>query len=147
MDKKIKGVQVTRLKIFKDNKGSILHMIKKNSKVFKSFGEIYFSTINPGIIKGWNLHKKMTINLVCIKGKVKIVLYDDRKNSKTFKRINEFELSRKKYFLLTIPPKIWCGFKNLHKGETILANCASIQHSAGEMEKRSNEDKLIPYKW
>ena len=79
----IDGVKITPLKQIKDERGKIMHMLRNDSKIFKNFGEIYFSTVNPGFIKAWHLHKEATLNYVCIKGKTKLVLYDDRKKSTT----------------------------------------------------------------
>lgn len=86
----IDGIIITPLKIIPDNRGRVMHMLRNDSKIFKSFGEIYFSTIFYNSIKAWHLHKDATLNYVCISGKVKLVLYDDRKDSKTQKciRIN-----------------------------------------------------------
>ena len=89
----IEGVKITELKQIKDKRGKIMHMLRNDSKVFKKFGEIYFSTINPGIIKAWHLHKEATLNYVCLKGKIKLVLYDDRSGSITYGNIQEIILS------------------------------------------------------
>tara|TARA_B100001559_G_scaffold316466_1_gene320072 strand:- start:1145 stop:1591 length:447 start_codon:yes stop_codon:yes gene_type:complete len=142
MAKIIEGLKFYKPKVIKDKRGSVLHMIKRNSEIFKKFGEIYFTTLNPKMKKGWNLHKKMTLNLVCIKGKIKVVLYDDRNRSKTYKKINVFYLSRNKYSLLTIPPNIWCGYKNLSKNESILANCSTLPHDPNEVIRKSLNDKV-----
>ena len=95
-------------------------MIKKNSKYFKKFGEIYFSTLNKNKKKGWNKHLKLFSNISCISGEVTMVLFDDRKIKKQFMKI---KLSRYNYCLVIVPPKIWYGFINNFDGETILANC------------------------
>ena len=96
-------------------------MLRSDSPIFKSFGEIYFSTINPKIIKAWHLHKEATLNYACIKGEVNLVLYDDRENSRTRGKYESIILSPKKYSLITIPPFIWNGFKGLDKEESIIA--------------------------
>ena len=75
----IEGVKITNLKIISDERGKVMHMLRSDSSVFKKFGEIYFSTIYQNIVKGWHLHLKSTLNYVCIKGEVKLVLFDDRK--------------------------------------------------------------------
>ena len=54
----IEGVKITNLKKIDDDRGSVLTMLRSDSKVFKSFGEIYFSTIFNKSIKAWHLHKK-----------------------------------------------------------------------------------------
>ena len=118
----IEGVKITPLKQIKDNRGKIMHMLRSDHSLFKSFGEIYFSTVNPKILKAWHLHKEATLNYVCLKGEVKLVLYDDRKNSPSKGQIEEIILSPINYNLITIPNNIWNGFKGLDKEESIIAN-------------------------
>ena len=60
---KIDGVEITPLKIIKDARGAVLHMININSAGFEKFGECYFSEINPNVIKGWKKHFHQTQNL------------------------------------------------------------------------------------
>ena len=89
----IEGIVITKLKQIEDERGKIMHMMRQDSKVFKKFGEIYFSTVKPNFIKAWHLHKQATLNYVCVKGKVKLVLYDDRDNSNTFNQYQELILT------------------------------------------------------
>jgi dTDP-4-dehydrorhamnose 3,5-epimerase len=42
------------------------------------------------VVKGWHYHKKQIDNMVVIKGMMKVVLYDSRKDSKTYGEVNEF---------------------------------------------------------
>ena len=67
----IEGIIITPLKQIVDERGKIMHMLRRDSNVFKSFGEIYFSTVNPKFIKAWHKHKEATLNYACIKGNVK----------------------------------------------------------------------------
>ncbi len=143
----IKDVKITPLKIISDNRGSVMHMLRNDSPIFKSFGEIYFSTINENSIKAWHLHKKSTLNYVCISGKVKLVLFDNRVNSDTKGKIEEINLSPKNYFLVTIPPNIWNGFKGLEKPNSIIANCLDLPHDEKEMLRIEPFDESINYNW
>ena len=143
----IEGVKITPLKQIKDERGKIMHMLRSDSKIFKNFGEIYFSTVNPGFVKAWHLHKEATLNYVCIKGKAKLVLYDDRKESRTNGKYQELIVSPEDYFLTTIPPFIWNGFKGLDKTETIIANCISMPHNEKEMVRKDPLDKNFKYNW
>ena len=95
---KIHDVTITPLKIITDERGKVMHMLRSDSKIFKQFGEIYFSTIFYNKIKAWHLHKVTTLNYVCIKGKVKFVLFDNRNNSPTKGVIQEIIMSPEKYF-------------------------------------------------
>ena len=143
----IHGVKITKLNKIDDNRGSILPMLRSDSKVFQSFGEIYFSTIFNMAVKAWHLHKKAILNYVCIRGKVKLVLFDDRKNSISFGKYDQFILTPEDFFLITIPPFIWNGFIGLDKSESIVANCISIPHNELEIIRKRYDDKYFKYIW
>ena len=143
----IHDIRITPLKIISDDRGKVMHMLRKDSAIFKSFGEIYFSTIFENSIKAWHLHKDSTLNYVCVKGKVKLVLFDDRKNSSSKGNYQELILSLENYFLVTIPPNIWNGFKGLDKSESIIANCLTLPHDEKEMVRKEPFDKIFNYNW
>ena len=62
----------------------------------------------------------MTLNYALVYGKIKLVLYDDRKSSSTYKKTQEIVLSKENYCLVTVPPLIWNGFKSLSSENSIL---------------------------
>lgn len=143
----IEGVIITPLKQIIDDRGKVMHMLREDSAIFSKFGEIYFSCIYPGAIKAWKQHKEMTLNCAGIYGTIKFVLFDSRPESKTQGQVQEFILSPDNYFLLTIPPMIWTGFRGLGEQISILANCANIMHNQEESLRIEPFDKSIPYKW
>ena len=143
----IDGLIITPLKQFKSQNGKVMHMLKENDKVYKRFGEIYFSLTNPGIIKGWYQHKKNTSNFAVIKGILKLVIFDDRSFSNSSKRIKEIILSEDNYSLITIPPLIWYGFKSIGNDVAILANCTDFPHDQSESNRIDVDDSSIPYDW
>ena len=140
-------VIITKLKQIKDDRGRVMHMLRKDDKVFKNFGEIYFSTIYHNKIKAWHLHKESTLNYACVKGKVKLVLFDDRNNSLSKGKLQEIILSAQDYTLITIPNNIWNGFKGLDKEESMIANCLDMPHNENEMVRIDPFHKSINYKW
>jgi dTDP-4-dehydrorhamnose 3,5-epimerase len=147
MTKNIEGIKISPLKIISDHRGSVMHMLRSDSENFDKFGEVYFSTIFEDKIKAWHLHKEATLNYVCVYGKVKLVLFDERKTSKTFGEYQEIFLSPENYFLITIPPNIWNGFKGLNKEHSIIANCLNLPHNEKEMVRLDVDDKRFNYKW
>ena len=103
MDKiNIEGVILTPLKKIYHPKGDVFHGMKKSDKGYVSFGEVYFSTIKNGEIKGWTRHKKMFMNLVVPVGKVVFIVYDDRQKSKSRGNSLIIELSPDNYQRLTL---------------------------------------------
>lgn len=143
----IDGVKISPLKIIKDERGKVMHMLRTDSEVFSKFGEIYFSTINFNFIKAWHLHKEATLNYVCLHGKVRLVLFDDRKTSKTNGNYQELILSPENYRLITIPNNIWNGFKGLSESKSIIANCLTLPHNEKEMVRKEPLDKTFNYNW
>ena len=75
------------------------------------------------------------MNIVVIFGECKFVLYDNRQSSPTNHNISTLTLSLKNYYLLTIPPMIWYGFKSIGDKQSIIANCTTLPHSSNEMDR------------
>jgi len=143
----IDGVTLTPLKQIFDERGKVMHMLRNDSEVFSKFGEIYFSCTYPGVVKAWHLHREMTLNYAVVFGEVKIVLYDNRENSKTKGKLQEIFVSPENYMLVTVPPMIWNGFKCIGNLTAIVANCATLPHSPSELERMPPNDLKIPYDW
>jgi len=143
----IEGVIIKPLKKIPDERGCIYHMMRNDDDIFENFGEIYFSTVYPGVIKGWHLHKIMTLNYAVIKGRIKLVLYDDRANSPTEGNLMELFIGEDSYNLVRIEPGIWNGFKGIGMEQAIVANCATIPHDPEEIIRVSPHSSRIPYDW
>ncbi len=140
-DLDIDKIVIKKLNTVNNNKGNIMHCIKKSSKEFIDFGEAYFSWINKDCVKGWKFHNKMHLHLFVPVGNIKFVFISNIDNSKN--RVEE--IGEKNYCLLSVPPKIWFGFKNLDSGPSLLLNIASIEHDTNEyINKPTN---YFSYDW
>ena len=125
----------------------MMHMLRCDSDVFQKFGEIYFSSVYPGAIKAWHIHKRMTLNYAVPYGNIKFVLYDDRSDSPTKGELQEYFLGPDHYMLVTVPPMIWNGFKGVGTEMAIVANCATLPHDPQEIDRLDPFDPSIPYDW
>ena len=143
----IDGVTVKPLRRIPDERGYIMHMLRADDPEFQKFGEIYFSTVYPDLIKAWHLHKEMTLNYAVISGMIKLVLHDDRDNSPTRGETQEIYLGDENYQLVTIPHLIWNGFKGVGTKMAIVANCATLAHDPNEIVRKSPFDPSISYDW
>ena len=141
----IEGVLFTELKIIPVDTGNVLHAMKKGDSGECGLGEAYFSTVEPGAIKGWKRHQRMTLNLVVPMGEIRFVLFDDRHNSLTKGEFLEEHLSQRNYLRLTVPPGIWVGFKGCGKGMSIALNIADIPHDPYESDRLNLNE--IAYDW
>jgi len=145
MDQLIDGVVLTALQIIELADGSVFHAIKNDDPGFIEFGEAYFSTVNPGAIKAWKRHNEMTLNLVVPVGKIRFVIFDDRKKSKSYSKFYQVTLSKKNYMRLTVPPGVWMGFQCVDDEVAMLLNVASIPHDHKEADKKPIEE--INFNW
>ena len=143
----INDVEILKLNKICDERGRIMHMMKSTDEIFEKFGEIYFSTAYPGVVKGWHEHSKMTLNYSVIKGMIKLVLVDNREESSTYKEIQEIFVGEHNYVLVKIPPRIINGFKNISSQECIVANCSNIPHDKNEIIRYSPYDNSFGYNW
>jgi len=143
----INGVIIKEIKMIPDERGTVMPMLKVDDPEYDQFGEVYFSTIYPGVVKGWHIHKKMTLNYAVIAGMIKLVLYDEREDSPTKGEIQEVFVGGYNYCLVQIPPMIWNSFKGIGTETAIVANIATIVHSPDEIERRDPFDQRIPYDW
>jgi len=143
----VEGVQVIPLERIADKRGAVLHMLRLTDPHFTRFGEIYFSTVYPGVVKAWKNHRRMTVNYACIHGRIRIVLYDDRAGSATAGALMEIVVSLEEYALIVIPSGIWHGFQGIAEHVSILANCATEPHDPDELDRLDPYSSEIPYRW
>ena len=143
----IDDVLVVPLKRIPDERGTVMHMLKRTDPHFIEFGEIYFSTIYPGVVKGWHKHAEMTLNYACVHGRIKLVLFDDRSGSATKGEIMEIFLGPDNHSLVQIPPGVWNGFKGLGSETAIVANCSTHPHDPSRSIRLDPFDNDIPYDW
>ena len=144
----IEGVIVQPLREIADNRGSVLHMMRRDSKLFKQFGEVYFSEILSGKVKAWKRHKQQTQNLTVPVNNIRLVIYDNRPSSSTHGKIEEYELGRPDHYCLVhIPPMLWYGFQAFGEETALIVNCADQPHDPKQTESLPADSNEIPYQW
>ena len=145
----IEGVNVKRLKKLSDERGFLMEIMRCDDKLFKKFGQVYMTTAKPGYVKAWHYHKKQTDNFVCVKGSMRVGLYDGREHSKTKGEVQEFILSLDEPILLQIPPKILHGFESNIEEESVIISIPTEKYNYNNPDEFRvdpfNND--IPFKW
>jgi dTDP-4-dehydrorhamnose 3,5-epimerase len=141
----IDGVKHIPLKRIPDERGTVMHMLRRTDPHFIEFGEIYFSTIYAGAVKGWHKHREMSLCYACVHGRIKLVIFDERDGSPTRGEINEFFLGPDDYSLVIIPPDLWNGFKGMT--DAIVANCCTHPHDPSRSVRHDPFASHIPYDW
>lgn len=145
----INGIKIKQLKFIPDERGRVMEILRSDDPEFKKFGQVYMTTAYPGVVKGWHYHKKQIDNMTVIKGMMKLVCYDNRPKSRTYKELNEFFMGEYNPVMVQIPNMVVHGFKCLSKTEAIAINCPTEVYNRKKpdeyrIDPHSNE---IPYDW
>lgn len=133
----MEGVFLTPLRIIPTGKGDVKHALKRSDNGFEGFGEVYFTEVFEGDVKGWKKHTRMTLNLVVVSGKVEFIIKDEREGSDTYGQEKSFIISETdQYARLTIAPNLWMCFKGLAKGKSLVMDVINEEHNPLEAEIR-----------
>lgn len=145
----IDGVKVKKLKVIPDDRGRLMEILRADDEIFQKFGQVYVTTALPSVAKAWHYHKIQTDNFTCVNGRMKLALYDARKDSKTYKEVNEFIISMESPLLVQIPPMVYHGFKCVGDSEAIVVNTVTEPYNY----KTPDEYRVdafkndVPYDW
>lgn len=90
--------------------GSLIELFKNGDKTV-----LYVSTIKPGMFKGYHLHRVRSARYVCLKGKAKIILYQNGQRE-------EHVLDAQNPQRLFIPNNVATGLLNISNEEVWLIN-------------------------
>ena len=145
----IKDVQVKPLKVIPDERGRLMEMLRSDDPLFKRFGQVYMTTAYPGAVKAWHFHKKQWDHFVCVRGMMKVVLYDSREDSPTKGEVNEFFMGDHNPILVQIPPLVFHGFKCVSEYEAIVVNTPTevyVYDQPDEFRVPPHKND-IPYDW
>lgn len=145
----IDGVKIKKLNIIADERGRLAEILRVDDEIFEQFGQTYFTTAFPGVVKAWHFHKNQRDNFTAIQGMIKLVLYDSREDSPTYKTINEFFIGEHKPMLVSIPPVVYHGFKCISPGEAIVINVPTMPYNHDNPDEYRLEAHTpeIPYDW
>ena len=145
----IEGVATKRLKVVPDERGHLMECLRNDDELFIKFGQMYMTTTLPGIVKGWHLHRVQWDNVVCVKGMIKLALYDAREGSATQGQLGEFFIGQHNPMLVRIPPGLFHGWKCVSTEEAYIVNAPTevYVYDDPDQEELPQDSPLIPYDW
>jgi len=147
--KLIDGVKARRAKVISDQRGRLGEIFRADDPMFEKFGQVYFTTTYPGVVKAWHYHKKQTDHFYVIAGTVKIALYDQREGSPTYGTVNELYLGEHCPGVVKIPPGVQHGWMCVSQTEACILNIPSEMYNYKDPDEFRTDphDNHIPYDW
>ena len=145
----IRGIATKRLTVIPDERGRLFEILRRDEPLFTTFGQVYCTTVQCGVVKGWHYHKKQVDHFVCVSGMIKLVAYDSRPRSSTKGLVNEFFIGTHNPLLVKIPSGVYHGFKGLSEPEAIVINVPTepYHHARPDEYRLDPHQNEIPYDW
>ena len=150
LDTGLAGVELARASPQVDDRGFLIEIYNPSLKFWRepivySYGVL----IRPGRIKGWGMHKLQTDRYFVATGCLRVVLYDGRTDSPSYRRFSEFYFTDASPGLLRIPAGVWHADQNWGDTDALIVNFPT------EPYDRANPDKYridphsgeIPFDW
>lgn len=120
--------------------GILMEILRADEGLMKKFGQTIFTISHKGAIKAFHWHKKQDDLWFVATGKAKIVLYDQRKSSPTYKQTQVIYAGTDDYKLVLIPVGVVHGYKVIGDEPVLLF------YTVTETYNPDNPDELrIPY--
>lgn len=145
----IEGVVIKQLKVIPDERGHLMEMMRSDDDVFDVFGQAYVTTTYPGVVKAWHLHRLQDDNVVCVRGMIKLALYDGREGSKTSGEVAEIFLGEHRPVLVHIPKEVYHGWKCVSEDEAYIVNMPTVLYNYEDPDEHRLpwDTDEIPYDW
>ena len=122
MDCTIDGVSIRTLQSIPDERGRLMEILRRDDDHFQGFGQVYLTTVLPGVVKAWHMHRHQVDVFTAIKGMLKAVLVDQREESPTAGTIMEIFMGEHRPLQVVVPPGIYHGYKCISVGEALIIN-------------------------
>ncbi len=144
----IDGVALKSLVTHRDERGFFREIIRVTDDFFEEgFGQWSQSLMYPGVIKAWHIHKKQTDWWYVGTGVLKVVLYDKRPESSTYRQTMAIMLGdTHEAKVLKIPPGVAHGCKCL-SGPANLFYVTSHTYDPEDEGRIPHDDPEIGYDW
>jgi len=136
----IEGVIVKPLKTIADERGAVLKMQESTDPEFAGFGEVYFSTVYPGVVKGWHLHEANVLNYSVWPAPSSWCSSTPRRLAHP-SELQELFLNDRDRVLVQIPPGVWNGFKGVGPEESIVCDLTTLPHSEDVTDRHDPRDR------
>jgi dTDP-4-dehydrorhamnose 3,5-epimerase len=145
----IDGVAIKNLDSVSDERGHLIQLLAADDEVFEKFGRVFLSTTFPGVVEGWHLHRLQDDNLTCVRGMIKLVMYDGRRSSPTRGEVMEVFLGENKPLLVHIPREVHHGWKCISGHDAYVIVVANELYNPEEPDRYGlpYDTDEIPYDW
>ncbi len=147
----IDDVVINELKTHYDERGFFREIWrfgeeKYGSEFSEGKGQLSHSLASTGVIKGWHGHVWQSQLNYVVSGELKVVLLDNRENSKTFMQIDEIYINDDNRLVYYFPKGVLHGYQCL-KGPMDIIYYTSGSYDLSDEIRISRDEFKSVYTW
>ena len=145
----IDGVKIKEIKKHFDDRGFFAEIIKFGEDTFKEIKQTSYTETYPAVIKAFHWHKQQFDIWFPVKGSIRIVLYDLREDSPTYKETQVIYAGEDNPLVVLIPPGVAHGYRVLGvKPALLFYHTDQVYDAANPDEERIDyNDPRIGFDW
>lgn len=146
----IDGVLIRPLTWHSDQRGSLAELVRSDDAELMNepFGQVYVTTLYPGVVKGWHYHHRQWDRMTCVHGRVMLGLIDDRAGSPTHGQQMRVPMGERNFVCVRIPAGVWHGLKNIGEHEALVVNVPSQPYDRDTPDEvRVAPHGQLPFDW
>jgi dTDP-4-dehydrorhamnose 3,5-epimerase len=140
----IQGVRFKELVTHADDRGFFRELIRHNDDFFaEGFGQLSHAVVLTGIVKAWHAHAEQTQWNYVVSGLFRVILYDNRPDSETFRE--RIELLAGDYQAVRVykfPPGVAHGYKCLSGPANIIYVTSGVYDTSDEIRIRHDDESI-----
>lgn len=112
-------------------------------------GQVFQVWLGTGEISAWHVHRRALDRLFVNHGLIRIVLYDARAKSPSFRRLNVLCFGTPRPALVTVPPGVWHGLQNVSGEPSAVLNLVDRAYSYDDPDhwRLPPDTRRIPYRF
>jgi dTDP-4-dehydrorhamnose 3,5-epimerase len=144
----IQGVVIRPAQTHADERGTLCEIFNPAWGVHAApLVYVYQFTIRPGKVKGWHVHHLHDDRIFLSQGSVKVVLYDDRAESPTYRMVNEIYRTEHQRTVMTIPAFVFHAHQNVGTTDALFISMPTrpYNHADPDVYRLPVNNDRIPY--
>jgi dTDP-4-dehydrorhamnose 3,5-epimerase len=146
----LEGVKLVEVRNVIKGRGLLTEVFRSDWRVDgAAVDQVFQVVLGAGEVSAWHVHRSALDRLFVNYGAVRVVLYDVRRGSATFRALNEFRLGLERPALVVVPPGVWHGVQNMRDEPAAVLNLVDRAYDYADPDhwRLPASSHRIPYRF
>ena len=134
----IKGVKITKLDKFNDERGWLAEFFRNDETDYKPVMG-YVSQTKPGVARGPHEHLEQSDFFVFLSGAFKLYLWDNREGAENYRKLEVVEVGEDNPCSVIVPPGVVHGYKCVSENSGLVINLPDKLYKGKDKKEEVDE--------